>query len=35
MRLTITKTLSPGARLGKNIYNERGHILLCEGLILT
>lgn len=23
------------ARLGKHIYNERGHILLCEGLTLT
>ncbi|MFE4705260.1 hypothetical protein [Peribacillus simplex] len=35
MRLAITKSLSPGARLGKNIYNERGHILLREGLTLT
>ena len=35
MRLAITKSLRPGARLGKNIYNERGHILLCEGLTLT
>lgn len=35
MRLDITKSLSPGARLGKNIYNERGHILLYEGLTLT
>lgn len=35
MRLAITKSLSPGARLGKNIYNERGHSLLCEGLTLT
>lgn len=35
MRLAITKSLRPGARLGKNIYNDRGHILLCEGLRLT
>ncbi|MCK1994313.1 HD-GYP domain-containing protein [Peribacillus muralis] len=35
MRLAITKSLSPGARLGKNIHNERGHILLREGLTLT
>ncbi|MFJ8070268.1 HD-GYP domain-containing protein [Peribacillus sp. NPDC096447] len=35
MRLAITKSLSPGAKLGKNIYNERGHALLCEGLTLT
>ncbi|MDV7765281.1 HD-GYP domain-containing protein [Peribacillus sp. CSMR9] len=35
MRLAITKSLSPGARLGKDIYNEQGHILLCEGLTLT
>lgn len=35
MRLAITKSLRPGAKLGKNIYNERGHILLCEGLTLT
>lgn len=35
MRLAITKSLRPGARLGKNIYNEGGLILLCEGLTLT
>ncbi|WP_327077933.1 hypothetical protein [Peribacillus frigoritolerans] len=35
MRLAITKSLRPGAKLGKNIYNERGHILLCKGLTLT
>ncbi|CAH0139719.1 hypothetical protein [Peribacillus simplex] len=35
MRLAFTESLRPGARLGKNIYNERGHILLCEGLPLT
>lgn len=35
MRLAITKSLSPGARLGKDIYNGQGHILLCEGLTLT
>ena len=35
MRVAITKSLSPGARLGKNTYNMRGHILLCKGLTLT
>ncbi|MFE4351871.1 HD-GYP domain-containing protein [Peribacillus butanolivorans] len=35
MRLSITGSLIPGAKLGKSIYNERGNILLAEGLTLT
>lgn len=35
MRLSITESLTPGERLGMNIYNERGNILLSEGLTLT
>ncbi|MFF2289730.1 hypothetical protein [Peribacillus butanolivorans] len=35
MRLSITESLIPGAKLGKSIYNERGNILLAEGLTLT
>jgi HD-GYP domain-containing protein (c-di-GMP phosphodiesterase class II) len=35
MRLLTTKSLSPGAVLGKTIYNERGTILVSEGATLT
>ena len=35
MRLSITESLTPGERLGMNIYNEQGNILLSEGLTLT
>ncbi|MFJ7831214.1 HD-GYP domain-containing protein [Peribacillus sp. NPDC097284] len=35
MRLSITASLNPGERLGMNIYNEQGNILLSEGLTLT
>ena len=35
MRLLATKSLSPGAVLGKTIYNERGTILVSEGATLT
>ncbi|MDQ0219667.1 HD-GYP domain-containing protein [Peribacillus cavernae] len=35
MRLLPTDSLIPGVRLGKSIKNERGHILLYEGVKLS
>ncbi|WP_153127343.1 HD-GYP domain-containing protein [Peribacillus tepidiphilus] len=35
MRFISTESLKPGLRLGKSIYNERGQVLLNEGVELT
>ena len=35
MRRISVKTLTPGMLLGRNVYNERGDILLRRGVVLT
>ena len=35
MRLVSTESLKPKTKLGKPVYNEKGHILLNEGVTLT